>query len=62
MGVAEILPILSLTLVDLQVVHDQISVEEASREIDKLMTSKPLYNVYETLAIGGLCSAFICCM
>jgi uncharacterized membrane protein YjjP (DUF1212 family) len=44
------------------VVHDKISVDEASIQIDQLMISKPLYGFWQTLFIGGMCSAFICCM
>jgi uncharacterized membrane protein YjjP (DUF1212 family) len=51
-----------LTLQRPQVVHDVISVDDASREIDRLMTTKPIYGLWPTLFIGGMCSAFICCM
>ncbi|TXT13524.1 hypothetical protein VHUM_00891 [Vanrija humicola] len=41
------------------VVHDRISVEDASRELDGLMTTPPRYNTWQTILIGGLCSVFI---
>ncbi len=44
------------------VVHDIISAEQASTELDALMLSKPHYNNIAMLMIGGMCSAFICCM
>ena len=46
----------------LQVVHDRKSAEEASKELDLLMTSPPHYGTKEMLIIGGMCSSFICCM
>lgn len=36
-----------------------MSVTEASAALDVLMTSKPTYNIWKSLLIGGLCSAFI---
>lgn len=42
-----------------QVVHDKMGVTEASAALDVLMTSKPTYNIWKSLLIGGLCSAFI---
>lgn len=44
------------------VVHDIISAEDASKELDVLMLAKPYYNTWQLLIIGGMCSAFICCM
>ncbi|WOO77336.1 putative UPF0442 protein [Vanrija pseudolonga] len=41
------------------VVHDRVSVEDASRELDTLMTTPPIYNTWQTILIGGLCSVFI---
>ncbi|KAL1412922.1 pheromone-regulated protein prm10 [Vanrija albida] len=41
------------------VVHDRVSVEDASRELDSLMTTPPYYNTWQTILIGGLCSVFI---
>jgi uncharacterized membrane protein YjjP (DUF1212 family) len=41
------------------VVHDKVSVDEANKDLDHLMTSKPHYNAWQTLLIGGLCSSFI---
>jgi uncharacterized membrane protein YjjP (DUF1212 family) len=45
-----------------EVVHDKLSAEEASKQLDILMTSKPYYNIYEQMLIGGMCSSFICCV
>lgn len=36
-----------------------MGVNEASTALDILMTSKPTYNIWWSLLIGGLCSAFI---
>ncbi|TYJ58472.1 hypothetical protein B9479_000679 [Cryptococcus floricola] len=44
------------------VVHDKMSVEQASKDLDVLMTSPVYYTWWQTLIIGGLCSAFICVM
>ncbi|GHJ86303.1 hypothetical protein NliqN6_2705 [Naganishia liquefaciens] len=44
------------------VVHDKKSAEEASKELDLLMTSPPHYGTKEMLIIGGMCSSFICCI
>ncbi|KNZ44806.1 uncharacterized protein VP01_87g9 [Puccinia sorghi] len=42
-----------------EVVHDKIGVQEASQEISRLMRAPPEYSSWQTIVIGGLCSAFI---
>lgn len=42
------------------VVHDKMSVEQASKDLDILMTTPVYYNWWQTLIIGAFCSAFIC--
>lgn len=42
-----------------RVTHDEISVTEASAQLDILMRQKPIYRGWVTVLIGGLCSAFI---
>jgi uncharacterized membrane protein YjjP (DUF1212 family) len=42
-----------------KVVHDKMSVEGASKELDILMTSPVYYNWWQSLIIGGWCSACI---
>lgn len=51
--------LLSAYYVYYKVIHDQISVTEASVELDQLMVSPPIYNLWQNLLIGGLASAFI---
>lgn len=41
------------------VVHDRVSVDEASKDLDTLMTSKPLYSSWQIVLISMCCSAFI---
>jgi uncharacterized membrane protein YjjP (DUF1212 family) len=41
------------------VVHDKESVDEASTELDVLMTTPVYYRWWQTLIIGAMCSAFI---
>ena len=41
------------------VVHDRISVDEASKDLDLLMTARVYYSWWQTLIIGAACSAFI---
>ncbi|KAK4700911.1 hypothetical protein P7C70_g5335, partial [Phenoliferia sp. Uapishka_3] len=41
------------------VVHDKISVTEASVELDDLMRAPPKYKLWQNVIIGGLASAFI---
>lgn len=43
-----------------QVIHDKLSVSEASAELDALMRRKPLYNFWQLVFFGGMCSASIC--
>ncbi|KIM73743.1 hypothetical protein PILCRDRAFT_99247 [Piloderma croceum F 1598] len=43
-----------------KVIHDKISVSEASAELDILMQRKPMYNMWQLVVIGGMCSASIC--
>lgn len=43
-----------------QVIHDDISVKDASRELDGLMRKKPQYRGWMVLFIGGMASASIC--
>lgn len=44
----------------MQVIHDEISVSEASRNLDVLMQAKPQYNWWQLVLIGGFCSSAIC--
>jgi uncharacterized membrane protein YjjP (DUF1212 family) len=41
------------------VVHDKVSVDSASKDLDVLMTTPVYYNWWQTLLIGAMCSAFI---
>ncbi len=41
------------------VVHDKMSVDEASKDLDLLMTTPAYYSWWQTLVIGAACSAFI---
>ncbi|KAL1674247.1 hypothetical protein EV122DRAFT_221048 [Schizophyllum commune] len=43
-----------------KVIHDKISVSEASCELDNLMVSKPMYNMPKLMFFGGMCSSGIC--
>ncbi|KAH9847729.1 DUF1212-domain-containing protein [Lenzites betulinus] len=43
-----------------KVIHDEISVKEASVELDQLMRRPPLYKNWQIILIGGACSASIC--
>ncbi|KAI8977722.1 DUF1212-domain-containing protein [Trametes punicea] len=43
-----------------KVIHDEISVKEASAELDQLMRRPPLYKNWQIVLIGGACSASIC--
>ncbi len=43
-----------------QVIHDKLSVSNASVELDVLMRKKPRYNWPTTIFIGGMCSSAIC--
>ena len=42
-----------------KVTHDEISVSEASKELDFLMTQKDSFNALTNIIIAGFCSAFI---
>ncbi|KAI6127154.1 DUF1212-domain-containing protein [Pisolithus sp. B1] len=42
------------------VIHDNMSVSQASAALDVLMRKKPLYNFAQLVLIGGMCSASIC--
>lgn len=42
------------------VIHDNMSVSQASAALDVLMRKKPIYNFAQLVVIGGLCSASIC--
>ncbi|KAF9233444.1 hypothetical protein BU15DRAFT_53866 [Melanogaster broomeanus] len=42
------------------VIHDAMSVSDASASLDDLMRKKPLYNFVQLIFIGGMCSASIC--
>lgn len=42
-----------------QVIKDKIGSGEAITELDKIMKSKPLYQFWQSVLIGGLCSVFI---
>lgn len=42
-----------------KVVHDRISVDEASKDLDALMTSPVYYTWWQSLIIGACCSVFI---
>ncbi|KIR68544.1 hypothetical protein I314_00965 [Cryptococcus bacillisporus CA1873] len=41
------------------VVHDKMSVDQASKDLDVLMTTPVYYTWWQTLIIGAFCSAFI---
>ncbi|GAA5829999.1 hypothetical protein JCM3766R1_006734 [Sporobolomyces carnicolor] len=41
------------------VVHDRLSVTDASGQLDELMIAPPKYNLWQSLVIGALASAFI---
>ncbi|KDR66937.1 hypothetical protein GALMADRAFT_258828 [Galerina marginata CBS 339.88] len=43
-----------------KVIHDKLSVSDASLELDELMKKKPFYNWWQQIFIGGMCSASIC--
>ncbi|KAL4061818.1 hypothetical protein V8B97DRAFT_648494 [Scleroderma yunnanense] len=42
------------------VIHDTMSVLQASAALDALMCKKPLYSFTQLILIGGMCSASIC--
>lgn len=41
------------------VVHDKVSVDDANKDLDTLMTMPPRYNTWQTILVGMLCSSFI---
>ena len=43
-----------------QVIHDDVSVTNASAALDALMLSKPLYSPLQLVFFGGMASASIC--
>lgn len=43
-----------------QVIHDDISVKDASMALDNLMRKAPLYKPWQLIIIGGFCSSAIC--
>ncbi|OCH92004.1 DUF1212-domain-containing protein [Obba rivulosa] len=43
-----------------KVIHDEISVKDASVELDQLMRKPPLYRYWQLVLVGGFCSAMIC--
>ncbi|KAJ8516926.1 hypothetical protein ONZ45_g5812 [Pleurotus djamor] len=43
-----------------KVIHDKVSVAEASPLLDELMLKPPTYKYWQTILIGGMCSSAIC--
>uniref|UniRef100_A0A0W0FGU4 DUF1212-domain-containing protein n=1 Tax=Moniliophthora roreri TaxID=221103 RepID=A0A0W0FGU4_MONRR len=43
-----------------KVIHDETSVSSASQELDELMRKPQIYNWWQSILIGGFCSAAIC--
>lgn len=43
-----------------KVIHDDISVKDASTALDNLMRKPSLYNKWQLIFFGGMCSASIC--
>lgn len=43
-----------------KVIHDKLSVADASASLDTLMLKPPLYHGWQVVLIGGLCSTWIC--
>ncbi|KAF8151525.1 hypothetical protein B0H34DRAFT_664487 [Crassisporium funariophilum] len=43
-----------------KVIHDKLSVSDASVQLDELMRKRPMYNWWQLIFIGGMCSAAIC--
>ncbi|GBE85956.1 Pheromone-regulated membrane protein [Sparassis crispa] len=43
-----------------KVIHDDISVKDASIELDNLMRNPPLYKMWQLVIFGGFCSSSIC--
>ena len=44
----------------MQVIHDDVSVTDASAALDALMLSTPLYSPLQLIFFGGMASASIC--
>lgn len=43
-----------------KVIHDKLSVTDASSRLDSLMLKPPTYNWWQIIIIGGMCSSAIC--
>ncbi|KAG8890577.1 hypothetical protein FRB98_007131 [Tulasnella sp. 332] len=43
-----------------QVVHDEIGVEEATVELNRLMKAKPIYNLPTRIILSAMCAGMIC--
>ncbi|KAF9002205.1 hypothetical protein BDQ17DRAFT_551655 [Cyathus striatus] len=43
-----------------KVIHDKLSVSDASIQLDDLMRKKPMYNWWQSMFMGGMCSTAIC--
>lgn len=43
-----------------EVVHDEIGVEEATQQLNKLMKSKPVYGFFSRIILSALCTGLIC--
>lgn len=41
-------------------IHDDISVDEASEHLDTLMRKRQLYTWWQLMLMGGMCSSSIC--
>ena len=48
------------TKTNAQVIHDEISVKDASIELDNLMRRRPFYRTWQIIVFGGMCSSSIC--
>jgi uncharacterized membrane protein YjjP (DUF1212 family) len=44
----------------MQVIHDNLSVADASGELDALMRRPQMYSWWKLVFFGGMCSASIC--
>lgn len=42
-----------------RVIHDELIVSEASKELDVIMRSPPVYKLWQLVLIGGVCSTAI---
>lgn len=43
-----------------QVVHDEIGVEEATAQLNRLMKAKPIFNLFTRIVLSALCTGLIC--